>query len=83
MVRGMTERRQHRWFLTKKGRGRCSTSPTTSIPPPGRKQEPKGLAAFHPDEELPEDYPERFALDHDHPVHLEGQGCASDFGGRQ
>ena len=42
VVRGMTERRQHRWFLTRKGRGRCSTSPTTSTPSPGRKHGPRG-----------------------------------------
>ena len=33
-----------------------------------------GLAAFHPEGELPEDYHERFALNHDHPAHLEDQG---------
>ena len=37
------------------------------------------LAAFHPEGELPEDYRERFAPDHDHPVHLESQD-GSPFG---
>ena len=31
-----------------------------------------GLAAFHPEGELPADFQERFALDHNHPPHLEG-----------
>ena len=40
---------------------------------PGRRPGPQGQAAFHPEGELPEDYRERFALDHDHPAHLENQ----------
>ena len=35
---------------------------------------PKGWPSFHPQGELPQDFQERFALDHDHPAHLEGQG---------
>ena len=52
----------------------CSTSPTTSNPAPREEARAEGLAAFHPEGELPEDYRERFALDHDHPVHLEKRG---------
>ena len=42
-------------------------------PAPREEARAAGLAAFHPEGELPEDYRERFALDHDHPVHLEDQ----------
>ena len=43
-------------------------------PAPREEARATGLAAFHPEGELPQDYRERFALDHDHPVHLEDQG---------
>ena len=73
VVRGMTERRQHRWFLTRKAVDRLYV---TGHRHPGPREEARaaGLAAFHPEGELPQDYRERFALDHDHPAHLEDQG---------
>ena len=37
--RGMTERQQHRWFLTGKA-WTCCTSPATSTPTPGRRPGP-------------------------------------------
>ena len=72
VVRGMTERRQHRWFLT---RGAVDLLYVTDHQHPAPREEARaaGLAAFHPEGELPEDYQERFALDHDHPAHLEDQ----------
>ena len=74
VVRGMTERRrQHRWFLTRRA---VDLLYVTDHQHPAPREEPRaaGLAAFHPEGELPEDYQERFALDHDHPAHLEGHG---------
>ena len=73
VVRGMTERRQHRWFLT------CRAVDLLYVtdhqhPAPREEARATGLAAFHPEGELPQDYRERFALDHGHPVHLEAQG---------
>ena len=72
LVRGMTERRQHRWFLTRKA---VDALYVTDHQHPGPREEARaqGLAEFHPDGELPQDYRERFALDHDHPAHLEDQ----------
>ena len=43
-------------------------------PAPREEARAAGQAAFHPEGELPEDYGERFALDHEHLVHLEDQG---------
>ena len=75
VVRGMTERRQHRWFLT--GRAVDLLYVTDhQHPAPREEARAAGLASFHPEEELPEDYRERFALDHDHPAHLENQGAS-------
>ena len=73
VVRGMTERRQHRWFLTRQA---VDLLYVTGHQHPASSEEARasGLAAFHPEGELPEDYRDRFALDHDHPVHLEDQG---------
>ena len=73
VVRGMTERRQHRWFLTRRA---VDLPYVTDHQHPAPREEARaaGLASFHPEGELPQDYRERFALDHDHPVHLEGQG---------
>ena len=68
VVRGMTERRQHRWFLTRKAVDLLYVT-GHQHPEPREEVRAAGLAAFHP-----EDYRERFALDHDHPAHLEGQG---------
>ena len=73
VVRGMTERRQHRWFLTRRAVDLLYVT-GHQHPAPREEARAAGLAAFHPEGELPEDYRERFALDHDHPVHLEGQG---------
>ena len=73
VVRGMTERRQHRWFLTRRAVDLLYVT-DHQHPAPREEARAEGLAAFHPEGELPEDYRERFALDHDHPVHLEDQG---------
>ena len=73
VVRGMTERRQHRWFPTRKAVDALYVT-GHQHPAPREEARAEGLAAFHPEGELPEDYRERFALDHDHPVHLEDQG---------
>ena len=43
-------------------------------PSPREEARASGLAAFHPEGELAADFQERFALDHDHPVQLEGHG---------
>ena len=74
VMRGMTERRQHRFFLTSQVRGPALHHRPPAPQRPGRKPTPPGLAAFHPQGELPQNFQERFALDHDHPVHLENQG---------
>ena len=72
VVRGMTERRQHRWFLTRRA---VDLLYVTDHPHPAPREEARatGLASFHPEGELPQDYRERFALDHHHPAHLENQ----------
>ena len=72
VVRGMTERRQYRWFLTRQAVDLLYVT-GHQHPAPREEARATGLAAFHPKGELPQDYRERFALDHDHPVHLEGQ----------
>ena len=72
VVRGMTECRQHRWFLTRRAVDLLYVT-DHQHPAPREEARATGLAAFHPDGELPEDYRERFALDHDHPAHLENQ----------
>ena len=72
VMRGMTERRQHRFLLTGQGvemlydTGHQRTSPR-------EEARAEGQARFHPERELLQDFRERFALDHDHPAHLEGQ----------
>ena len=73
VVRGMTERRQHRWFLTRRAVDLLYVT-DHQHPAPREEARATGLAAFHPQGELPDDYRERFTLDHDHPVHLETQG---------
>ena len=75
VVRGMTERRQHRWFLTRRAVDLLYVT-DHQHPEPREEARAAGLAAFHPEGELPEDYRERFALDHDHPVYLEGRGSS-------
>ena len=73
VVRGLTERRQHRWFLT---RWAVDLLYVTDHQHPAPREEAiaAGLASFHPEGQLPQDYRERFALGHDHPAHLEDQG---------
>ena len=73
VVRGMTERRQHRWFLTRRAVDLLYAT-DHQHPAPREEARAAGLAQFHPEGELPEDYRDRFALDHDHPAHLESQG---------
>ena len=75
VVRGMTERRQHRWFLTRRAVDLLYVT-DHQHPAPREEARAAGLAAFHPEGELPEDYRERFALDHDHPAHLENQDAS-------
>ena len=72
VVRGMTERRQHRWFLTRRAVDLLYVT-EHQHPAPREEARAVGLAAFHPEGELPDDYRERFALDHDHPAHMENQ----------
>ena len=72
VLRGMTERRQHRWFLTRKAVDALYTT-DHQHPNPREEARSQGLAEFHPEGELPADFAERFALDHDHPAHLENQ----------
>ena len=69
VMRGITERRQHRFFLTGQAVDLLYTT-DHQHPAPREEARATGLAAFHPQGELPRDYRERFALDHDHPVHL-------------
>ena len=73
----MTERRQHRWFLTRKAVDALYVT-DHQHPSPREEARAVGLAEFHPQGELPADFTERFALDHDHPAHLEDQ-AASPF----
>ena len=72
MMRGMTERQQHRYFLTSKAVALLYTT-GHQHPSPREESRAVSLAAFHPQGVLPQDFRERFALDHDHPVHLENQ----------
>ena len=72
VMRGMTERRQHRFYLTRRAVALLYAT-GHQHPAPREEARAAGLAAFHPEGELPQDYRERFALDHDHPAHLEGQ----------
>ena len=73
VVRGMTERRQYRWFLTRKAVEMLYVT-DHQHPSPREEASPEALASSHPQGELPQDFQERFALDHDHPPHLEGSG---------
>ena len=70
--RSITERRQHRWFLTRKAVDLLHTT-DHQHPSPREEARAAGLAEFHPEGELPGDFAEQFALDHDHPAHLENQ----------
>ena len=80
VVRGMTERRQHRFFLTRRAVDLLYVT-GHQHPAPREEARAAGQAVFHPEGELPEDYRERFALDHDHPAHLESQGSSPFAGG--
>ena len=60
VMRGMTERRQHRWFLTRRSVDALYTT-DHQHPAPREEARATGLAAFHPEGELPQDYRERFA----------------------
>ncbi len=72
VLRGMTERRQHRWFLTRKAVDELYVTDHRH-PSPREEARAAGQAEFHPQRELPADYTERFALDHDHAAHLDDQ----------
>ena len=69
VMRGMTERRQHRFFLTSRAVDLLYAT-DHQHPSPREEARASGLAAFHPGAELPADFQERFALDHDHLPHL-------------
>ena len=73
VLRGMTERRQHRFFLTSQAVDLLYATDHRH-PSPREEARASGLAAFHPEGELAADFQERFALDHDHPAHLEDPG---------
>ena len=72
VIRGMTERRQHRFFLTGQA-VELLYETGHHHPSPREEARAEGLARFHPQGELPDDFRERFALDHDHASHPEGQ----------
>ena len=73
VMRGMTERRQHRFFLTSQAVDLLYTN-DHQHPSPREETRATGLAAFHPQGELPQHFQERFVLDHEHPPHLEEPG---------
>ena len=75
-IRGMTERRQHRFFLT--GQAVDALYVTDhQHPSPREEARAVGLAEFHPQGELPADFTEHFALNHDHPAHMENQDSST------
>lgn len=76
VMRGMTERRQHRFFLTGQAVDLLYTT-DHQHPTPREEVQAEGLARFHPQGELPQEFQEGFALDHDDSVHLEGQARLS------
>ena len=75
VMRGMTEPRRHRWFLTSQAVDLLYET-GHHHPSPREESRANGLAAFHPQGELPQDYRERFAQDHDHPIHLESHASS-------
>ena len=82
VMRGMTERRQRRFFLTSQAVDLLYTTGHRH-PTPREEARATGQARFHPQGELPDDFRERFALDHEHPVHLESQDDSPfTFGGQ-
>ena len=72
VMRGMTERRQHRWFLTRQAVDELYVTGHRH-PSPREEARAEGMAQYHPQRELPADFTERFALDHDHAAHLDDQ----------
>ena len=82
VMRGMTERRQQRFFLTGQAVDLLYTT-DHQHPSPREEARAVSLAAFHPQGELPQDFRERFALDHDHLAHLENQGGSPFVAGEQ
>ena len=72
LMRGMTERRQHRFFLTSRAVDLIYAT-DHQHPSPREEACASGPAAFPRERKLPQEFRERFALDHDHPPHLEGQ----------
>ena len=54
VVRGMTERRQHRWFLTRKAVDALYVT-GHQHPSPREEARAAGMAEFHPEGELPAD----------------------------
>ena len=82
VMRGMNERRQHRYFLTGQAVYLLYTTDHQHSSP-REEARATGLAAFHPQGELPQQYRERFALDHDHPVHPENQNSSPFVAGEQ
>ena len=82
VMRGMTERRQHRFFLTGQAVDLLYTNDHRH-PSPREEARAEGQAQFHAERELPQDFRERFALDHDHPAHLEGQESSPFAAGEQ
>ncbi len=72
VVRGMTERTQRRWFLTRQAVDEIYVT-GHQHPSPREEARAAAQAGFHPQGELPADFTERFALDHDHAVHPDDQ----------
>ena len=74
VVRGMTERRQYRWFPTRQAVDLLYTT-DHQHPAPREEARAVSLSEFYPEGELPPEFRGRFALDHDHPAHLEDQAA--------
>ena len=72
MARGMTERRQLRWFLTRKAMDALYVI-GHQHPSPRDEARALGLAEYHPQGELPVDLTQRFALDYDQPALMKNQ----------
>ena len=72
VTRGMTERRQRRFFLTGQA-VELLYDTGHRHPTPREEARAEGLARFHPQGQLPQEYRETFSLDHEHPAHLESQ----------
>ena len=72
VMRGMTEPRQRRWFLTRQAVDELYVTGHRH-PSPREEVRAAGQARFHPQGGMPAGYRERFALDHDHAAHREDQ----------